>query len=386
MSPHSSFVTIDSFESVHEANVSVAVLAENGIDCFTENATLIANDWLLAGAVGGVKIQVPVEQASRAREVLDEWLSNRADRINAGKNQWIVFRCTSCKELIAIGAENASRVENCPLCRRYVDVPSESDPSLSEEVRQATIESSQHQVLRRAEHLIGAPWFLALECIVVLGFAYIPYQVWALYQWRARAEGHIPYSGFLSASENAQLISESFLITVCVLAILLVGGNLKPYGITWEKAVPDTMRGIAVGVGLILLDYLFASSSGIQELPSPSPEPLPTGIEGWIAVLGSGLLGILLNSISEELVMRGYLTVRVEQFTGSGFLAVTIPAILFAGYHLYHGLSGAILVGFTGLILGVWFYKTRRLLGPIVAHTCLNLYIMAHELIWPMIP
>jgi hypothetical protein len=118
-----SFTTIESFDSVHEANVAVAVLAENGIDCFTENATLIANDWLLAGAVGGVKVQVPLSQASIAREVLDAWRKSRADRVDAGKDQWIVFRCSGCRELIAIGAENANRVENCPLCRRYVDVP-----------------------------------------------------------------------------------------------------------------------------------------------------------------------------------------------------------------------------------------------------------------------
>jgi membrane protease YdiL (CAAX protease family) len=377
-----SFTTIESFDSVHEANVAVAVLAENGIDCFTENATLIANDWLLAGAVGGVKVQVPLSQASIAREVLDAWRKSRADRVDAGKDQWIVFRCSGCRELIAIGAENANRVENCPLCRRYVDVPAESDPTLTKEVCQATIQSSKTRMFQRAEQFLNAPWFLILECMVVLGLAYMPYQVWAIYHWQALNEGESSYIGFLSTQNNANLTSRSFIVIVCVLAVLLVRGSLRPYGITLEKAVPDTILGIAIGMGLVTLNIGLISILGIPDFSAESPESLPTGIEGWIALLGSGLLAVLLNSIAEELVMRGYLTVRVEQLAGNAFLTVSVPALLFASYHIYQGVWGAVLIGITGLALGVWFYKTRRLLGPIVAHTCMNLYFLADELLW----
>ncbi len=378
-----SFTTIDAFDSVHEANVAVAILEQNGIDCFTENETLIANDWLLAGAVGGVKIQVPVEQVPRAREVLAEWRRNRAERFEAGKNQWIVFRCSSCKELIAIGAEHANRVENCPRCRRYVDVPGTSDPSLTEEMRQATIESSKDRKRQSAEHSITAPWFLVLECLVVLGFAYVPYQVWAIHQWYSLEGGESSYVGFLSIQSNAALIVQSLIVMISLLAILVVHGSLKPHGITSEKAGHDAILGIAIGTGLFLFEFLLASLMGNEGLFSPiSPDSRSAGIEGWIAIAGSGLIGLLLNSIAEELVMRGYLTIRLEQLTGNAYLAVIIPAILFAGYHIYQGLFGAVMAGLTGIVLGTWFFKTRRLLGPIIAHSCFNLCCMLQELLW----
>jgi membrane protease YdiL (CAAX protease family) len=180
---------------------------------------------------------------------------------------------------------------------------------------------------------------------------------------------------------NAALIAQSIVVIICLLAILVIHGSLKPHGITSEKAGRDAIQGIAIGTGLFLLDLLIARWMGIEDLGTIPHESRSAGIEGWIAIAGSGLIGLLLNSVAEELVMRGYLTIRLEQLTGSAYLAVLIPTILFAGYHVYHGVYGAVMVGLTGFVLGVWFFKTRRLLGPIIAHTCFNLCFMFQELL-----
>jgi len=96
---------------------------------------------------------------------------------------------------------------------------------------------------------------------------------------------------------------------------------------------------------------------------------------------GGCLLAVLLNSIAEELVMRGYLIVRFRQLTGSAILAVIVPAILFGGYHIYQGVYGAAMVAITGLVLGYWFLRTGHLLGPIVAPSSISLAYMVCELV-----
>lgn len=379
--PPNFFTTVDAFDSVHQANLAVAILAQNGIDSTTENETLIANDWFLSGAVGGVKIVVPTEDAARAREVLEEWRRNRNERISAGKDRWIVFRCSNCKERIAIGAEHAGRVENCPRCRRYVDVPEESDPNLSEAECDSVLAAQNQGEGRSVGNPVRASWFLIIEVFVVLGFAYIPYQYWAIQSWYRSMDGGSEYQGFLSLDDNRALITQSVMVIVSTLAVLFVHGSLKPHGITMERAGRDTVQGIAFGTFLFFSQFLILQWLVPDEGTSVPQALPPAGVEGWIAILLSGLAGLILNSIAEELVMRGYLFVRIEQLTRSVYLAVAIPAILFAGYHIYQGAYGAISALIAGLILGVWFCKTRRLMGPVVAHTTFNMFIFLQELL-----
>jgi membrane protease YdiL (CAAX protease family) len=380
--PSSSFITLDAFDSIHEANLVVAILAENGIDCVTENANLIAMDWFLTGAVGGIKIQVPADQVEQARLALELWRKSRAERIEAGKDSWIVFRCTNCKELVAIGGENAGRVENCPRCRRYVDVPAVSDPSLSEEVCQATVESAKSDVSPAGGRFLHSQWFLIIECLVVLCFAYFPYQYWAYSEWTRPDAGESATSvSFLSLPDNTNLIFQSMVVIACLFSTLVVHGTLRPFGITWEKAGRDTLLGLAAGIGLFLLERAITISTGVQISGVVHAESLSLGSERWLAIVVSGLIAVLLNSAAEELVMRGYLIVRIRQLTGSAILAVVVPAILFGGYHIYQGVYGAAMAAIIGLVLGYWFLRTGRLLGPVVAHSCINLAYMVCELV-----
>ena len=156
---------------------------------------------------------------------------------------------------------------------------------------------------------------------------------------------------------------------------------LRPFGITWEKAGRDTLLGLAAGIGLFLLERAITISTGVQISGVVHAESLSLGSERWLAIVVSGLIAVLLNSAAEELVMRGYLIVRIRQLTGSAILAVVVPAILFGGYHIYQGVYGAAMATIIGLVLGYWFLRTGRLLGPVVAHSCINLAYMVCELV-----
>jgi hypothetical protein len=76
---HGRFVTLATFWNPVEAHVLVGRLEAAGIRAYVADAETVAMDWLLANAVGGVKVQVAEPDASRAQQVLAE----AADRHDA---------------------------------------------------------------------------------------------------------------------------------------------------------------------------------------------------------------------------------------------------------------------------------------------------------------
>jgi hypothetical protein len=66
------FVTIASFSEVPKAEIARNILAEGGVKSYLSDSELVAMDWLIANAIGGVKVQVAIEDAERALQVLAE--------------------------------------------------------------------------------------------------------------------------------------------------------------------------------------------------------------------------------------------------------------------------------------------------------------------------
>lgn len=64
------WVTVATFWLAPEAHIARLRLESEGIDCVIVDENLVATDWLFANAVGGIKLQVPADQAVRARETL----------------------------------------------------------------------------------------------------------------------------------------------------------------------------------------------------------------------------------------------------------------------------------------------------------------------------
>jgi hypothetical protein len=63
-------VTVESYQSLNEANIAKSELAAFGIEAYLKDENAIRLDWLWSNAFGGVKLQVPEEQAAEARELL----------------------------------------------------------------------------------------------------------------------------------------------------------------------------------------------------------------------------------------------------------------------------------------------------------------------------
>lgn len=60
------WVTVATYWKPTEAHIARIKLESEEIDCIITDENLISNDWFLANAAGGIKVQVPAEQAERA--------------------------------------------------------------------------------------------------------------------------------------------------------------------------------------------------------------------------------------------------------------------------------------------------------------------------------
>lgn len=133
-----SLVTVEEFDKSHEAQVAVLSLEQAGIRCYLQNETIVAMDWFLANAVGGIKLQVDSQDETRAQSILAEIREQKSEREASLKDTWVTFRCSKCKKPISFSGLSLGRVDACPKCGSYVDVPIQSDTSLGDEIIQNT--------------------------------------------------------------------------------------------------------------------------------------------------------------------------------------------------------------------------------------------------------
>lgn len=132
-------------------------------------------------------------------------------------------------------------------------------------------------------------------------------------------------------------------------------------------------RQIAWGVGLAavigipgLAFYLGAVAAGVNLQVAAS------GLtETWWrpAVLVLAAVG---NGAAEEILVVGYLLVRLRQLGVPPAVALVGTALLRGSYHLYQGFGGGLGNLAMGIVFALWWMRTRRLWPLILAHTLLD--------------
>ena len=78
------------------------------------------------------------------------------------------------------------------------------------------------------------------------------------------------------------------------------------------------------------------------------------------------------NGAAEEIVVVGYLLVRLRQLGVPPALALAGTALLRGSYHLYQGFGGGIGNLAMGVVFALWWMRTRRLWPLVLAHTLLD--------------
>lgn len=78
------------------------------------------------------------------------------------------------------------------------------------------------------------------------------------------------------------------------------------------------------------------------------------------------------NGAAEEILVVGYLLVRLRQIGVPPTVALIGTAVLRGSYHLYQGFGGGVGNLAMGIVFALWWMRTRRLWPLIVAHTLLD--------------
>ncbi|ABD09646.1 hypothetical protein ThrDRAFT_00742 [Frankia casuarinae] len=165
------------------------------------------------------------------------------------------------------------------------------------------------------------------------------------------------------------------LVTGLVPALLAVylltrhGGGPRAIGLDGRHTGRDAGRGaaIAAGVGGLGLGlYLLAWHSGANLTVAPSGLP-----DVWwrVPVL---VLSAAQNGLAEEVIVTGYLLVRLRELGVAANRALAASALLRGSYHLYQGLGGFTGNLAMGLLFGRMFQRTGRVLPLVIAHALID--------------
>ncbi len=76
-------VTVATFDKPPQAQLAHIAICAAGIRAVVTDEAIVAMDWLLANAVGGIKVQVWEEDADRAVAVLEDAFGERGERLGA---------------------------------------------------------------------------------------------------------------------------------------------------------------------------------------------------------------------------------------------------------------------------------------------------------------
>ena len=153
-----------------------------------------------------------------------------------------------------------------------------------------------------------------------------------------------------------------------------IQGRLKWSDLGWGAGLA-ALIGIP-GLGLYVVGVLVGFGRPID--PAAMGVTLGTALPllGWAAA----------NAFAEEMVVVGWLVVRLKQLGWSPLAIIAASSLLRGGYHLYQGIGG----GIGNLVMGViftWFYlRTGRLWPLIAAHFLIDaVAFLGYPLVEPVL-
>jgi membrane protease YdiL (CAAX protease family) len=167
-----------------------------------------------------------------------------------------------------------------------------------------------------------------------------------------------------------QLMGIFFALVPALLAVHLLGrGAWTALGLDRSRPRFDALAGVVLalvigvpGLGL----YLLAHALGVNATVVPAALP-----HVWWAVPVL-VLSAAQNAVLEEIVVVGYLLTRLRALGWRAWTAVGASALLRGSYHLYQGFGAFVGNALMGVVFGLFFVRTRRVLPLVVAHTLLD--------------
>ena len=222
---------------------------------------------------------------------------------------------------------------------------------------------------------------LGVEVLLLLGVSLGASAVWALLEITNRLTQNVRLADQQATlNESAtpdrpwldlayQLAGVGLGVIPALLAVYLLHRTHPP---AWRTIGLDRRRpGLDLGGGLALTALIGVPGLGLYLLAralgaAVDVVPAALGEHWWsVPVL---VLAALENSLVEEVIVVGYLLVRLEQFGWPPVALVAASALLRGTYHLYQGFGGFLGNVVMGLVFGRVWQRTNRLWPLVLAH------------------
>lgn len=225
---------------------------------------------------------------------------------------------------------------------------------------------------------------LGTETLLVLGLSLGQSAVYALVSLVAKLTatgGLSKQTAALNTSVSArpyldltyQLLGICFALLPVLLAVHLLardpGDPARTLGVDLTRPGSDLARGagLAALIGLPgLALFWVAAQLGVNATLVPAALP-----HLWWAVPVL-ILAAVQNAVLEEVIVVGYLVTRLRQLNWRLGAVLTASAVLRGSYHLYQGFGAFVGNAVMGVIFGLFYLRTRRVVPLIVAHTLLD--------------
>lgn len=146
------------------------------------------------------------------------------------------------------------------------------------------------------------------------------------------------------------------------------GRSLRDIGLSFHWTdIPK-----AVGLGFLCFIAMYLCWVGIWIWSSHFQGHRPQVRDAQVIFGGASavisFLYLLAAPIFEETIVRAYLMTELIELSWPPWLAVVLSFLLQGSYHLYYGVSGAILVSAGFVVLSIYFAKSRRLMPVLLCH------------------
>jgi membrane protease YdiL (CAAX protease family) len=212
--------------------------------------------------------------------------------------------------------------------------------------------------------LIASPWHTALVLAVQISLS---------------VRGYVR-SGQMRGLVNPDRISlygHTIFFQWMVFALVIVGLRLRGtslYALLGERwrSVHQLITDVGISFLLLVASIMVPAIFGPH---SQSTDDLATQfllprsgseIAGWIALS-------LTAGLCEEVLFRGYLQQQFRALTNNAAIGILSSAVLFGAAHGYQGHTKAMLIGFTGAILGAAAYWRKSTRPGMLAHAAQDL-------------
>lgn len=170
-----------------------------------------------------------------------------------------------------------------------------------------------------------------------------------------------------------QLANVAFALAPVALVLLLLTltgtAAVRALGLDLRRPGKDLLWGVVltacIGLPGLAIYYLGRALGATLEV-------IPAALDTHWWTVPVLVLHALKNAMVEEVIVAGYLVLRLEQLGWKPVAIVAASAVLRGLYHLYQGIGPGLANMLMGVVFAEWFRRTRRTMPLVIAHTLLD--------------